>query len=53
MSGYKNPDLTNQIYAFSTTWPQQRLNMLQLITHLRLLGVLEVDGGFAEAPGQA
>ena len=27
--------------------------MLQLITHLRLPGVLEVDGGFAEAPGQA
>ena len=27
--------------------------MLQLITHLRLLGVLEVDAGLAEAPGEA
>ncbi len=27
--------------------------MLQLITHLRLLGVLEVDAGLAKAPSEA
>ena len=33
--------------------PHQRLNMLQLIAHLRLLHVSEIDCGLAEPPGQA
>ena len=33
--------------------PQQRLNMLQLIAHFRLLRVSEIDCGLAEPPGQA
>ena len=33
--------------------PHQRLNMLQLITYLRLPGVLEVDARLSESPGEA
>ena len=33
--------------------PHQRLNMLQLIAHLRLLRVSEIDCGLAEPPGEA
>ena len=33
--------------------PHQRLNMLQLIAHFRLLRVSEIDCGLAEPPGQA
>ena len=33
--------------------PHQRLNMLQLIAHFRLLCMLEVDGSFAKTPGHA